>query len=305
MNELLLPYNHIPNILLLGNGINRAFNQISWCDLLSKVKCRVFSLDEEKALEKVPYPLRAVIYSNDTVDQCAKKLSSDLCAFTPPREETELLSELLNIPFDAILTTNYSYEIEKTLYPDFHISPGKRNKFRKTSCVESNIQKKNHLHRYFLLKDSKQNQHQIWHIHGEAALSSTMIIGHYYYGYLLSRLQSYSGNFMARYKASLRSQNGYICHSWMDYIMLGNIYVVGLGMDFSEMDLWWLVNCKKRNCDNLSKIELYKPDASPELRMLADAYGVKINDTVPFKFDFILYYSNVIKHLKSTVTSIL
>ena len=33
---------------------------------------------------------------------------------------------------------------------------------------------------------------------------------------------------------------------WLDSFVLGNVNILGLGMDFSELDLWWLLNRKKR-----------------------------------------------------------
>ena len=50
--------------------------------------------------------------------------------------------------------------------------------------------------------------------------------------------------------------------SWIDYFVLGELYIVGLGLDFSEFDLWWLINRRFReniNKNNMPPIHLFEP----------------------------------------------
>lgn len=90
-------------------------------------------------------------------------------------------------------------------------------------------------------------------------------------------------------------------HSWLDYFLIGDVYIVGLGMSLSEIDLWWLVNCKKRNFPN-RKVVLYKPDIKDEERLLAKAYGVVVQDEF-FNGDYKEYYNILCEQLKNIVTS--
>ena len=78
--------------------------------------------------------------------------------------------------------------------------------------------------------------------------------------------------------------------------MLGDIYVVGLGLDVSEMDLWWLINCKKLHFPE-TKVVLYKPDIKPAERMLAKAYKVGVIEKGLLKTDYKSYYSWVCEKL--------
>jgi hypothetical protein len=102
-----------------------------------------------------------------------------------------------------------------------------------------------------------------------------MVLGHYFYGKLLSKMQHHISGLHARFRGTQKRQKSMYCHSWLDYFMLGDVYILGLGMDLSELDLWWLVNCKKRNFSD-TQVILYKPDLKTEERLLAEAYGVKI-----------------------------
>ena len=84
----------------------------------------------------------------------------------------------------------------------------------------------------------------IWHIHGEAAIPKSMILGHYYYGKLLSEIQNRVPQFMRSYKMAISKGISVTYKSWIDYFLVGDIHIIGLSLDPSEMDLWWLINFK-------------------------------------------------------------
>ena len=83
--------------------------------------------------------------------------------------------------------------------------------------------------------------------------------------------------------------------------MLGNIHIVGLGMSLSEMDLWWLINCKKRNFPDTT-VTLYKSDIRTEERLLAEAYGVIIKDD-GYAASYRAYYKDVCERLKIKINA--
>lgn len=61
----------------------------------------------------------------------------------------------------------------------------------------------------------------------------------------------------------------------MDYLLLCDVYIVGLRMDMSEMDLWWLVNCKKRHFKDKKTI-WFETGITKEQELLAKTYGVEV-----------------------------
>ena len=66
--------------------------------------------------------------------------------------------------------------------------------------------------------------------------------------------------------------------------MMGNVDIIGFGMDFCEMDLWWLMCCKKRKGRPRSKVNWYELNPSEEKRVLAEVYGINvISDTGVYK----------------------
>lgn len=285
--NLTIPYGKIPEVLLIGNGINRAFNFSSWSELLKKL-----SDNREVTLNGVPAPLQAVILTGDNVGKKMKEISPELTAAKAPTEEEDMLRRFADLGFDAILTANYTYEFERALTSEFNLGTGRVSKYRKVAFDESGKFAKSTLHTYFDLPDYDK---PIWHIHGEAAKPDTMILGHYYYGKMLSAMQSYIPVLIRRHKASSKAKNDFECRSWLDYFLLGNVTIIGLGLDLSELDLWWLINTKKRNFSE-TKITFYKPDITPEQELLAEAYGVKVVKG-DFDGDYKKYYEKLIESL--------
>ena len=45
------------NVLLLGNGINRAYDFGSWDNLLKSIQKQELTIDQQKTLDGIPYPL--------------------------------------------------------------------------------------------------------------------------------------------------------------------------------------------------------------------------------------------------------
>ena len=286
-----------PNVLLLGNGLNRAYDFASWDGLLLSLQTIPLGNDDKKALDGVPYPLQAVIMSGDHVDEQMKSISMQLAELTPPNEEKKLLRQYATLPMDAILTTNYTYEIEKSLANDFSCKSGCKCKYRRIRNTDANKYEEEQLHTCF---EVAENSSSIWHIHGEASRHRTMIIGHYYYGKLIAKAQKYLSARMAPYKAYLYGDAEYTPNSWLDYFMLGDVYIVGLGMDMSEMDLWWLVNFKKRHFPR-TRVVLYKPDLKPAERLLAEAYHVEVVGNGLCGNDYKSYYEWVYDQLSEKI----
>ena len=101
-----------PQILLLGNGINRAFNSDSWDDLLNSVDEREERYDIGDY--RCPETLKAILVTKDNVDKALQHEQERLgnLGTEKPENQIRLLQRLLDMGFDEILTTNYSYELE-------------------------------------------------------------------------------------------------------------------------------------------------------------------------------------------------
>lgn len=281
---LSIPFGKTPEVMLLGNGINRAFGFLSWDNFFDTQ-----AENKPKGLCNVPFPMQAVVLTNDCVDSYMNDISDEFCDIKACDKAEKLLRGLSRLKIDTILTTNYTYEFEKAVFEDFKVVSKKTSKYRKYAVDNSSKFAKKQLHAYFLLPNMNI---PIWHIHAESARPDTMILGHYYYGKLLSSMQNYLSSVISRYKYCVKHKLDYECQSWIDYFLIGNVIMVGFGLDLSEFDIWWLINAKKRHFPQ-TKVTLYKPDAKDGEKLLAKAYGVEVI-TDGFSGCYKEYYSKLI-----------
>ena len=272
-----LQTNKRPQVLLLGNGINLGFsdNGISWPMLLEKITTNKSTgelLDEltEKSKENgtglsaIPFPLEIVLRTDDNVDTTMNRVKTDedikeLMYGSVNKELKDILQKILSMNFDHILTTNYSYELEMSVTGDSIGSIDKTLKrTQKHTDAVSRAESKFLLHTYYPLEFNGIHN-RVWHIHGEARKPNSMIIGHYYYGSLLSKYKEFLDKQSKIYNSMNKDKTTFNIKSWLDAFIFGDVYIVGLGLDFSEMDLWWLINRKKREKSEHGKIIYYDP----------------------------------------------
>lgn len=291
-----IEYETKPKVLLLGNGINRAYGFASWDELLNSIQTKVLDPEETESLKNIPYPLRPVILTEDHLSSRLKEISGELSGLRAPEAEEALLRAYLRLPMDAVLTTNYTYELEKALDPKFVSLPNRHCKARHVAYDKGSVQTIRQMGTYFEVDGQR-----IWHIHGEAARPDTMVLGHYFYGKLLSKMQKAMPLLIGRRRSNGAKGLGIDCRTWLDYFMTGDVYIVGFGMDASELDLWWLVNCKKRNFPDTT-VTLFKPGIRTEERLLAEAYGVRVISDGLTGTDYRGYYAETKERLEALLS---
>ena len=225
-----IPYGYIPKVLFVGNGINRAYSNESWDDFIKSLSDKELSDEDEKKYQKLPYQLRPVVITEDLVDATLKEKAGDIVNSTIDEKLKNQYRDLCGIGFDAILTSNYTYEIEQSLSEEFSIEVGKASKYR-FSAVNRKLSNDMCLHQYMKVSE---NDPSIWHVHGECAKPGTMVLGHYYYGKLLSKFPKETESFQKRYSMCNKERKNFIPHSWVDYFLISEIYFVGFGENFCK-----------------------------------------------------------------------
>lgn len=246
-----------PQVLLLGNGINRAYEKtaISWGRLIKNVEGEKEFPDDLS----LPMPLEVVLRTGDNIDKTLRKECAKLHGCVDSKEMEQILQKILSMGFDHILTTNYSYELEAAAFSCPEIS-----KYKITKCMQHTdevtaAESRYLLHTYNYVK-FQEHANRIWHIHGEARKPDSMILGHYYYGNLLYKYQEFLKKRGNCYYHNQRHQKEQEIKSWIDAFILGDVYILGFGLDFSEMDLWWLLNRKKREKAETGKVYYFAPE---------------------------------------------
>lgn len=245
--------NDIPQVLLLGNGINRAFNSDSWDELLNSIDKRSERYDIGGY--RCPETLKAILITEDSLEmalQSQKERLGNLGTEKPEKQMT-LLRRLINIGFDEILTTNYSYELETAALGQSNVSEQALRRMRRHTDEVKRCETSLLLHTYNKIEQNGLET-RVWHIHGEARKPDSMILGAYYYGNLLGKIIDLNRR-RGGYYSSAQTP---VIRSWTDAFLLGDVYILGFGFGFAESDLWWLLNRKKRERGRVGKTYFYE-----------------------------------------------
>lgn len=245
-----------PKVLLLGNGLNRVYGGASWAGLLARINRTNYTPEQVKSM---PLPMQAVLLSQDHVDVSLKDLKRELtrCELHPWLDLQ--LKKLLAMPFDCILTPNFTYELECAADQDFLEVPSRARRYRRHTAGVARAERRFMLHTYYSLPVA-QGTVPLFHIHGEANKPDSVILGHYYYGNLLFCYDAYLTKRAPDCKYRMgRDGQGLPVLSWLDYFILGDVYALGFGYDTSEMDLWWLLCRKKRERASHGGLYFFEP----------------------------------------------
>ena len=255
-----------PKVLLLGNGLSRAYNAGSWGHFLYSINRKKEEFPEPNQIN-MPMPLKIILLTDNHVGTAMKENKEYfLKGFYDEldKEICEQIKKLFDCGFDYILTTNYSYELEYTVYGD-KFTENRLKSIQRYVEVDK-AEPKYQLHTFNQVNYEGKDI-DIWHIHGEARKPDSMIIGSDYYSRLTSRVVELVAKIDYDAKEG-RDINKVTIKNWVEAMLLGDIFVLGFGYDYSEQDLWWLLNRKVNETKLLKgKTYYYEPDSSEDIRI--------------------------------------
>lgn len=273
------------NTLFLGNGFSKTiFSDVpSWGNLYKNVKS---ALDNNYAMLYEKYLLEA--RSKGQSEEAVKEKLVDTIrkgfSGNNVKKEIDDLNKfgecLNNCRINNIITTNYDYGIETIL---------EKWCGYKRQEVEDLEEEKIYSIRTYKLFEHKGNQHQVrlWKIHGDLDRIKSITLGYDQYCGSLGKLTSYvkgtytssNPNAVSKPIKSMEEKctsQKFDEISWIELFFRTNVYIVGFGLDFSEIDIWWLLNkrarlmCDISNCEN-KVTYLYNKDYETPLKNKGDS----------------------------------
>ncbi len=227
------------DVLFIGNGVNRVNNNESWNNLLvSLLKyCNIkYNITDN---DRKQFPLfyeKIYLKSNNINELDLKKHIAEEVKNIKSNEIHKLIKQK---SFSDIITTNYDYTLQKN-----GLSLSKINLKNKGVVKELKFS----VFRHNIFGNTK-----FWHIHGECNLPQSINLGYEHYSGQLQKMRDYviSGT---DYKKkdnqeplTKRIRNNKVAYeSWIDLFFTKNIHIMGLSLDFEEIDLWWLLTYRAR-----------------------------------------------------------
>jgi hypothetical protein len=229
-------------VVLLGNGINDVTENYKWSDLVNDlinyVGIKRIRLDEKK-----PFPLiYEEIYLTNPKSQGLNehKLKSFIAEKLRIVGSNDVHKRIISLGVSDILTTNYDYAIENA-------NGDKAKLLRNDGVVQESL--------FSVFRHTQTSKTNIWHIHGEINSPTTIMLGYEQYSGQLQHIRSYvvsgTGNqykyFRSPSLVELIMKGKIKNNSWLDLFFTEDIHIVGLTLDFVEMDLWWLLIYRARS----------------------------------------------------------
>lgn len=242
------------NAILFGNGFNLLSPRTdSWRSLLLRYS------SSDQLLDDIPPTMQyeqVFLTTKHTYSLQRYKTKENAFKHAIAKELSQYSSNeyykiLIDLPVNTYLTTNYDH----AFYDDKDIIVEKDS----TETIYS-------IHRFNILQFSHKKV-VFYPFHGDISKPKTIMLGLDQYGGALSKLGKYiKGEYEVkggmkkippmeeRLSESINlnptdygakpSFNGLL--SWIDAFFYMNVHIIGLGLDFSEIDLWWLLTRRAR-----------------------------------------------------------
>lgn len=240
--------------LLLGNGINRVALQKEWNQILCELASKFDADDLIQHLNDKPLSMfieELCARSGGLfreAEHAVKVAFAGLLQQISPIEAHERVCA----PFKVIMTTNYDFTIEEAFAGPMHLPA--------FLAPES---------RYSLFRRHQAMGRDIWHVHGDVARPSSMVLGFDHYAGTLQKIRNYVTEGIEVKKVAHRVSSpvkggnldftlNSTVYSWVDYFLRDHVHIVGLGMDFTEIDLWWLLLHKRRRIHQTGRVFYYQ-----------------------------------------------
>lgn len=290
------------NTVLFGNGINRlSTNSVSWGDLLDEIKGENRfsngSLPNTMVYERI-FMREHKTSESQRLDELVIK--SKIANSLAQQESNEVFKLLGGMDFEHYLTTNYDYAFEKALA----ITPEKLSSEEIYSLRRKRKYKSNAGTKY------------LWNIHGEIDSPKSIMLGLDHYCGSVSKIDAYvkgnyrysvDGNMIPIESMEKKLEADSFCHtSWVDLFFSSNVHILGLSLDYSETDLWWVLNKRARlAADNLvtNNIFFYVNEIDDEKKGLLESFNVNVVVTRIIGKDYeSMYRSAISKMLPSQIS---
>lgn len=232
--------------LLVGNGINNLSEGYSWDDVLNSLG-KEYDVDINTG-EK-PFPLAyEEIYFKILRREGNKNTEIDVKEFIAGKikeiKSNDIHQAILELSCQNIMTTNYDLAFEDVL----------KNRIETTHLSNEGIIKEQ---RYNVFRHHSLDSKKIWHIHGDITVPNSITLGYEHYSGHLQSMRNYATTGSHYTKKDNFDQKPLISrlktiplateYSWIDSFFLREVYIIGLTLDFMEIDIWWLLTFRERN----------------------------------------------------------
>ncbi len=220
--------------LLIGNGLNLTLGRnMSWSELMTELGSTQSSNSDipySLEFEKVASTKSCVIGKRNTDAYSELKSGLAKAIDNLGMRPGEAHLSFRDLPMNHVVTTNYDSTFE-LMYTNLEQK-------MKNAGSSRNI----------LGPISQAGSIDFYHAHGITKWSRTICLGHEHYATLVSKIRSqiYSPvdeedrTFITKL---IMGKEDSLC-IWPEYLFTNDVAIVGLGLDYCEIDFWWLLSLR-------------------------------------------------------------
>lgn len=288
--------------LLFGNGLNQVTGDgPSWNYLLEQLKgSKSF---KHSSLTNTMIYERIFLERDKPSLEKEIDIKEEVASMMKDIKGGEFYHKIIDLNFENYITTNYDYAFRNTLG---------------ISSINENTEKVYSIRRNLDFENLK-----VWHTHGEIDNPKSIQLGLDHYAGYISKIDSYiKGNYEYQKDGISKKvdsiieklkKNTYDNVSWIELFFNTNIHILGLGLDYSEIDLWWILNKRARlmiDSDINNRIIFYTNRIDEQKKGLFESFKVEVvviddynesalnekNEKVP---DYKLFTTEAINRIKN------
>lgn len=298
------------NTIFFGNGLNNlSKNPIPWTDLLNRIKGK--KIFENGELPNTFIYERAIFENKFTdIRKSEYEVKISISELLSNIETNDFYKMLFDLKCDNYLTTNYDYAFNKFIIGT-----------KQYQSVSNSTEDIYSIRRKTQILDENQNEIcKIWNIHGEIGKPISIMLGLDHYCGSVSKLDAYiKGTYEFQENTipvkilkmtDKLSKNKFDNHSWAELFFTTNIHIIGLSLDYSETDLWWILTKRARiineeKTNNLIKNNIYFYDSNikKDKEELLNSLNVKVIKPKKHtaKFSWHQYYVDTIRDIEKKI----
>lgn len=299
--------------LFFGNSLNRLSEKnISWNQLLDKLKdIRKFengnlpnTMIYERIMLERPDVEEDVLHDEFNVKETISNLMNNI-------EPHEVYFKLFNSNFQNYITTNYDYAFIDSII---------NKQIVNLPIIEHSTEDVYSIRRLKEIKNTLEKKKNFWQIHGEIRKPASIMLGldHYcgsigkidsyikgWYNYIVDGEKIVQPSIEEKFKS-----NSFNNSSWVELFFNSNIHIVGFSLDYSEIDLWWIINKrarlkKSKNLKNLIKnrIVFYCNEIDDYKKGVLESMDIEVRviKLSKNKNKYLEYYSNLIYEFEEKI----
>ena len=279
--------------ILFGNGINRlSKSNPSWGVLLNDLKgehqFKDNTLPNTMIYERIILDrpnLRMEILEDEFKVKAKISESMNLTETQP------IYHALYSLNATNYLTTNYDNSFINTIQNEYN------NQIRVEDLSTEGVYS---LRREKRVYTTRKEYKSLWQIHGEIKRPASIMLGLDHYCGSIGKVDSFiKGSYEYRKDGkSIREESiskklnskSFTKTSWVELFFNSNIHILGFTLDYSETDLWWIINKRARLLKDErvyqrinNKIEFYCIEIDDQKKGLLESMGVNVNIVEPAK----------------------